>query len=64
VRFQPGGLSRQQLQDLPFKANGVYVFLGEIANMPGHCIVAEIKTGRLLSGYHSDNFEELPADEV
>ena len=39
----------------PFKKDGVYVFFGEIANMPGHCVVADHGTGRIYSGYHTDN---------
>lgn len=49
---------------LPFKSGTTYLFLGEIVNMPGHCVVAEQKTGRLFTGYHTDNFEEIPKDEV
>ena len=41
------------------RANAVYVFLGEIPNMPGHYVVSEHKTGRIYSGYHTENFEEL-----
>jgi len=46
------------------KAGVAYVFLGEIPNMPGHCVVADAKTGQLITGYHTDNFVEIPEDEV
>lgn len=46
----------------PFEKNKPYVFLGEITQMPGHC-VADYKTGQLYSGYHTENFEEIPEDE-
>lgn len=47
----------------PFEKNKPYVFLGEIPQMPGHCIVADYKTGQLYCGYHTENFEEIPEDE-
>jgi hypothetical protein len=48
----------------PFKENGVYVYFGEIPNMPGHCIVADHKTGKIYSGFHTENFTELKKDET
>jgi hypothetical protein len=48
----------------PFKRDHTYLFLGELANMPRHCVVADLKTGRLFAGYHTDNFRELAEDET
>jgi hypothetical protein len=48
----------------PFTADGVYVFFGEIANMRGHCVVADHRTGQIYSGYHTENFEEITEDDV
>ena len=48
----------------PFKAGRTYVFLGELVNMPGHCVVAEHPLGRIHSGYHTENFRELPEEKV
>lgn len=51
-------------------ANGIflekdtYVFLGEIPNMLGHCVVLNHRTGKVHSGYHTENFAELAEDEV
>ena len=64
VRFSFPSLSREQRKKFPFKENGVYVFFGEIPNMPGHCVVADHKTGKILSGYHTEYFRELTRDEV
>ena len=50
--------------DYPFTETGIYVFLGEIPNMPGHCVVLDHKTGRIYSGYHIENFKEIPEDET
>jgi hypothetical protein len=51
-------------QRYPFKKGEAYVFLGEIPNMPGHCVVAERVGGRIYAGYHTENFTELSNDEV
>lgn len=48
----------------PFTQDGVYVFFGEIPNMPGHCVVADHRTGQLYSGYHIESFVEIPGDET
>lgn len=48
----------------PFKKKESYVFLGEIPNMPGHCVVAEQKTGKIFAGFHTELFTELPVGEI
>jgi len=63
VRLHPS-LARRSGRKLPFKPGVAYLFLGEIVHMPGHCVVADLRTGRLFTGYHTDNFVEIPADEV
>lgn len=42
-----------------FKVGQQFVFLGEIPNMPGHCVVADVESGRIHSGYHIENFEVM-----
>jgi hypothetical protein len=64
VKFNFEQLPKSFHSKYPFKPDRVYVFLGEISNMPEHCIVADYKTGRIYSGYHTDNFIELDEDEV
>ena len=41
-----------------------FVYLGEIPNMPEHCVVSSMKSGKVLAGLHSDNFEELSDDDI
>lgn len=41
-----------------------FIFLGEIPNMPEHCVVAGTESGKIFSGYDIDNFKELSGDEV
>lgn len=51
-------------KDSPLLEHDVFVYLGEIPNMLGHCAIVNQKTGVILSGYHIENFEEIPEDEA
>ncbi len=64
VRFDFDSIGRKYRARYPFKEGRSYVFIGEIVNMPGHCVVADHKTGKIYSGYHTENFVELSEDEV
>ena len=64
VRFELGDLDPSWWDKYPFEPDGRYIFLGEIPNMPGHCVVADHITGRMHSGYHVENFVEIPEDET
>jgi len=64
VRFDPGDIDVTFLDKYPFRKDGLYVFLGEIPNMTGHCVVVDHKTGVVHSGYHTENFVEIPEDEA
>lgn len=46
----------------PFKHGEVLVWFGEIPQMPGHCVVAN-KEGRVIWGYHTEDFELVPNEE-
>jgi hypothetical protein len=46
----------------PFHPGKSYLWLGEIAQTPGHCIVVVGKS--ILSGWHTDNFVEITEDEL
>jgi hypothetical protein len=48
----------------PFAERRNYVFLGNIPNMPGHCIVVDQHTGQIYTGYHTEDFKEIPEDEI
>lgn len=63
VRFRFDSIPSEYHDRYPFTPEGVYVYFGEIPNMPGHCVVADHKTGRVYSGYHTESFAELPRDE-
>ncbi len=61
-RFRLEQLPAEYHSKYPFALDGVYVFLGVIPNMPGHCVVTDHRTGRVYSGYHTENFVEIPED--
>jgi hypothetical protein len=64
VRFR-FDLSPAEYHDkYPFTPDGVYVFFGDIPNMPGHCVVSDHKSGRMYSGYHTEMFAELDPEET
>lgn len=41
----------------PFEDKEILLYLGEVKNMKGHCIVAN-KEGKIFWGYHIENFKE------
>ena len=47
--------------DYPFEDGSHYLFLGEIPNVPGCCVVAEYPKGEIYSGYQTKNFVEVGA---
>ena len=64
VRFDASRLPPSTSTEYPFRPGVSYIFLGEIPNMPTHCVVAEQQSGRLYAGYHTDHFVELSEDET
>jgi hypothetical protein len=49
--------------DYPFKNGDTVLMLGEIEQMPGHVAIA-LKDGRVLFGYHEENFRKLTEEEA
>ena len=47
----------------PWKTGTVLLFLGEIWNMPGHCVVVD-KSGKIYWGYDTDDFRDPTDDEI
>ena len=43
--------------DNPLLEDEIFIYLGEIPNMLGHAVVAGYSTGRVISGFHIENFE-------
>jgi hypothetical protein len=64
VKFKASSMRRGFRNKYPFRIDATYIFIGEIPNMPGHCVLADHQTGKLYSGYHTDNFVELSGNEL
>ena len=48
----------------PFSDGDLFVVLGELENMPEHCIVAAQKDGKIYFPYHLDGFHKMGYTEV
>ena len=64
VKFDFDDVPTDYHKSYPFTKGGAYLFLGEIVNMPGHCVLVCSKTGQTFVGYHTDNFIELTEEEA
>ena len=51
-------------QTQPFANDMPLIYLGEIPNMPEHGVFAGHRSGRVYSGYHIEQFEEVPGEDV
>jgi hypothetical protein len=63
VRFSYEDIPEEYHSGYPFIPDRLYIFLGEIPNMPGHCIVIDHGDGTVHSGYHIENFSEISEEE-
>jgi len=63
VKFDFDGVSKAYSDQCPFKKGKSYIFLGEIPNMPGHCVIVDAPT-KVHFGYHTGDFVELSEEEV
>jgi hypothetical protein len=63
VKFDFTDLPSKYHDRYPFIEGASYIFIGEIVNMPEHCVVASL-AGEVYFGYHSDNFVELQEHEI
>ena len=53
--------AHQDVKDY-FEDVHIIIFLGEIPNMIGHCVISADDT--TLISFHTDDFQELSEDEV
>jgi hypothetical protein len=63
VKFDFLTMPKQYHAKYPLKEGKHYLFLGEIANMPHHCVVVDFE-GRVHWAFHTDNFTELSEEET
>lgn len=63
-RFDFAGMFPDQHMHYPFTERDVFVYLGDIRQMPGHCVVVRMSDNVVFTAYHTENFVELTEDEV
>ncbi|RKZ78055.1 MAG: hypothetical protein DRQ35_06580 [Gammaproteobacteria bacterium] len=63
IKFDYTDLPKEYHGGYPFSKKHRYIYMGEIPNMGGHCIVMD-DDGKMYVGYHTDNFVELTDDEM
>lgn len=59
----PDGFKDSMRNAYPFAEKKRYIFLGEIPNLPRHCIVMD-SGGKMYTGYHTENFVEIAEDDL
>ena len=64
VKFDAARFPRGFSGKYPFRTGLAYIFFGEIPNMPGHRVVADHRSEKIYSGYHTDNFIEIRKNET
>lgn len=62
VRFKPS--REKDWHYYPFTSKDTFVYLGDIAQMTGHCVVVRNQDGRIFTCYHTDDFYELKDEEA
>lgn len=60
VRFRYDLLPKKFHRKYPSVEGRASIYSGEIPNMPGHCVMMDHRTGHFHSGYHVENFAEIP----
>jgi len=63
VKFNEDVLETYRSTDEDFVEELRFVYLGEIPNMPGHCIIGGY-SGKIHFGIHTNDLVELSEDEI
>jgi len=64
VRFDFSDLPVKYHKEYPFAEHDRFVYLGDIVQMPGHCVVVRLRDDKVFTCYHTDNFVELTEEEI
>jgi hypothetical protein len=64
VQFDYNAVPKTHQDSYPFLEGKTYIYLRDISNMPGHCVVMDYSTHELYSGYHTSNFRVLKHKEI
>ena len=63
VKFDFADLPVEYHKSYPFTEKDRFVYLGDVVQMPGHCIVVRLSDGHVFTCYHIDDFVELTEEE-
>jgi hypothetical protein len=63
IKTNPDFIREEDLKIFPFSDDMPLLFLGEIPQMPDHCVVSGFHSGKIYAGYHTYNFVEMDEDE-
>ena len=64
VKFDFDNIPVEFHSQYPFSRRDVFVYLGDIVQMPGHCILIRMSDGKGFAGYHTDEFVRVPDEEA
>lgn len=64
VKFNEESVHPDIRKSYPFQPGEALLFVGEIVNMPEHCILIRVDVGETVIGYHTENFVELSEEEL
>ena len=65
VVFDKGSCS-ESIYDVYYKEffeGKLFIYLGEVKQCPGHCIISDLRDGKILGLYHTSNFREATEEE-
>jgi hypothetical protein len=63
-KFDFSDLPTKFHNEYPFTKKDVFIYMGDITNMSGHCVVVRTKDNVIFTCYHTDDFVELNEDEL
>lgn len=64
VLYNFDSVPQSWVDKMPFKKSHLYLFLGEVKQMPGHGIFLDIATNKIYSCYHIDEFILATEEQV
>ncbi len=58
----PSEIYHRYYKDI-FPLNKLFIFMGEIKQIKGHCILCDLDSGKIIGMFHTENFREATEDE-
>jgi hypothetical protein len=52
-----------EYRNIGLEHDDVFIYLGDIIQMPGHCTVIRMKDNKVFTGMHTENFTPVTDDE-